>query len=173
MLKFTEASHVCSLIIPRSVSSVRAWADPEFNKEARSGFLLFCLTFRTQVYNFFIGRLEEQYPHEANCAPVHFTSLARTGAPQCGQVPGKRSMRWDGCAGAGGGVIGMGIGMGLGSRGGVGGFCGHCGVAALKNPSKRMLNPTRMRMPGHQCPQKNRMANPTSQKALRKDLHGR
>jgi len=115
--------------------------------------------------------LELQYPHEADWAPVHLTSLARIGAPQCGQVPGSKSVRWMGAAGAAAGVGGD-IGMGLGSTGG-GGFCGHCGVAALKSPSKRMLKPTRIKMPGHQCPQKNKMASPINQKALRKDLQGR
>ena len=93
------------------------------------------------------------------------------GAPQCGQVPGNKSVRWMGSTGAAGGDIG--IGMGLGSTDGGGGFCGHCGAVALKIDSKTMLKPIRIRIPGHQCPQKNRMASPINQKALRKDLHGR
>ncbi len=28
--------------------------------------VMFCLTFKTQAYDFFIGRLELQYPHEAD-----------------------------------------------------------------------------------------------------------
>jgi len=76
-----------------------------------------------------------------------------------------------GSTGAAGGDIG--IGMGIGSTGGGGGFCGHCDAVPLKSPSKMMLKPIRIRMPGHQCPQKNRMASPINQKALRKDRHGR
>jgi hypothetical protein len=86
---------------------------------------MFCPTFRTQAYGFFIGRLESQYPQEADCMPVHLTSAGRIGAPQCGQVPGNKSVRWMGSTGGAGGDMGMGIGMGLGSRGGDGGFCGH------------------------------------------------
>jgi hypothetical protein len=139
-------------------------------KPIRLPFCFVQLCFKAQAYDFFIGRFELQYPHEADCAPVHLTSVVRIGAPQCGQVPGNKSVRWMGSTGGAGGDIGIGIGMG--STGGGGGFCGHCGVADLKSPSKMMLRPIRIRMPGHQCPQKNRMASPINQKALRKDLHG-
>jgi len=76
-----------------------------------------------------------------------------------------------GSTGAAGGDIG--IGIGIGSTGGGGGFCGHCEAVPLKSPSKKMLKPIRMRMPGHQCPQKKRIAKPIIQNAPRNDLHGR
>jgi len=59
-----------------------------------------------QDYCFFIGRFELQYPHEADCAPVHFTSAGRTGAPQCGPVPGNKSVQWMGFTVAADGDIG-------------------------------------------------------------------
>ena len=60
-----------------------------------------------------------------------------------------------------------------GAGGGIwGGFCVRCGISSLKSAPKTMLNPISTKMPGHQCPRKNRIARMINQMPPRKP-HGR
>ena len=118
--------------------------------------------------------MEPQYPQVADCEPIHFTSVARAGPPQLGHVAGNKSARCPPLTGAAAtGVTTSGL-LGAGEAGGKGVSSTSpakvCGTGIFQTASSTMFKPINIRMPGHQCPVRNRNPRPISQIAPLREL---